>query len=484
MPVSFLKKPFFTALQQFFVKEKISIFVLCAFILFRAISLFTYHHSVINQSIGAFLVVSFFSLCKKNITLGWTILISELLLGSGGHFFEFQGLLLRTWLLGIFALWWLTQRIQTKKINFELHPLLKKYVFAVFCVVGFALLQGWKLGHETPAIIQDALMYGFLFLLFPALEFFPRLNKSFPLLLQTFVISSTLFSLLSFFLYSTHIGVLQNTYYHWFRNSAGGKITDLGDNFFRIVLPEHIFIVPILLVCASLLVSNTKNKKWWIGVLCCCLILALNFSRIYFLAVGVGLLALVHKNNFKNWLTISTGVLVSFFVCFCSLYFLASRGNSFGLSLLQNRVQGATTPISEISGNTRIRILNNAMGTIRQHPWIGSGLATTVTYIDPVTHLPVTRTQFDWGYLELIAELGIVGTSIFLFFLMRILFLLQKKFTHESTVEQSILRGLTAGGVSLFVMNLTTPALFQGFGILYFVFLMVYLQNKRGTNAV
>lgn len=484
MPVSFLKKPFFTALQQFFVKEKISIFLFCAFVLLRGISVLTYHHPVINQSIAAFLVVSFFSVCKKNISLGWTILISELLLGSGGHFFEFNGLLLRTWLLGIFGLSWVIQKIQTKKFDFELQPLLKKYVFATLCVVGFAALQGWRLGHETTAIVQDALMYAFLFVVFPALEFFPRLHKNFALLVQTFVISSTLFSLFSFFLYSTHSGVLQNTYYHWFRNSAGGKITDLGDNFFRIVLPEHIFVVPILLIGASLLMRDTKNKKWWIGVLCCCLILALNFSRVYFLAVGVGLLVLVHKNNFKNWLTISTGVLVSFFVCFCSLYFLASRGNSFGLGLLQNRVQSATTPISEISGNTRIRILNNAMGTIQQHPWIGSGLATTVSYTDPVTHLPVTRTQFDWGYLELIAELGIVGTSIFLFFLIKILFSLQKKFTHESTVEQSLLRGLTAGGVSLFVMNLTTPALFQGFGILYFVFLMVYLQNKRGTNAM
>jgi hypothetical protein len=38
---------------------------------------------------------------------------------------------------------------------------------------------------------------------------------------------------------------------------------------------------------------------------------------------------------------------------------------------------------------------------------------------------------------------------------------------------------LLAGAISLFIINITTPALFQGFGILYFVFILVIIKKYK-----
>ena len=215
---------------------------------------------------------------------------------------------------------------------------------------------------------------------------------------------------------------------------------------------------------------------------CSSFVIMLNFSRIYFIGLALGFIILAIKQNLKRWFCVSAIVAASIFVMFTTTHFIASRGQSTGLELLGVRMGGVTAPIDELSGAIRMALLPDIWRTIKLHPWLGSGLGTTVSFVHPMTKVLETRTQFDWGYLEMWAELGILGTLAYVIFLLTILSSLALSAYLTNSQTNPMFRGLLAGGVALFVINITTPALFQGFGVLYFVFIVIASIAKQSRT--
>lgn len=477
-------------MQNLFNKIKLSftkkptIWLLGVYFLIRIFSLITYHHSLPNQIVTFFLIILFCFVASKNFSQAWTILITELLLNGVGHFLEFQGLIIRTWLLGILAIVWLIQKIKNKKIEIKLpKPILMGLSISGIIII-LSILLGIIHGHGLKLVLQDAILYFFLLLFLPALEQEDKINKIFFInLIKTFIIGTTIFSIISFIIYSSHLGNLPDFYYHWFRNIASGKITDLGNNFFRIVLPEQLFIIPLILIFAAQLIHDTKNKLYWSLLITLLFILNLNFSRIYFLALAIGSLILIYKNSFKSWFRTMFIIGILTITIFLSLNLVASRFTSLGLEMWGIKISAVKAPETDLSGAIRIAMLPDIFNTIKTHPYFGSGLATVVSYPDPLTHEIVSRTQFDWGYFEMVAELGFIGTLIFIGTIGIILYyLIRLTYSKNQRTKNPFLQGLLAGAVSLFVINITTPALFQGFGILYFVFILVMIKSYQNTQ--
>jgi len=460
--------------------KKPELTLLALFIFTRFFSLFTYNHSFLNGIVTLLIIVLFIYVCIKNLSLAWLILVAELLLDGAGHFFEFKHLILRTWFLGIFAMFWLYKKIKERRLEILLpRPLVISLVILII-VIFWSILQGFIQQHTTLYILQDAILYFFILLFLPALEFDSPSNKQFFNIIKVFIIGTAFFSIITFFIYATGLGVLKDIYYHWFRNIVAGKITDLGQNFFRIVLPEQLFVVPLILVLASKLIKENKNKLIWFLIILLLTILILNFSRIYFVALAFGMIVLAYKNSFKEWLRISVLLLLSSIIIFVSLNLLVSKGHSWGGQILGVKISGATAPEAELSGAIRLAMLPDIFNTIKKHPFLGSGLGTTVSYADPLTKEIVTRTQFDWGYLEMWAELGLAGLIGFFSYIFILLFYLFKiTYSSKENDNRGFLQGLFAGALSFFVINITTPALFQGFGILYFVFLLTLINNSK-----
>lgn len=447
--------------------------LLLLYIVVRVTSFFLINIPIGSEIIGAIAVALFLYTCLENLSAAWTILVLELLLDGAGHFFEFNSLLLRTWLLGIFACFWVWKIVRAKKLP----PLPPKNILITFGIFGaflsWAIVGGFLHGHHTMYILQDAILYLFALLLFPALEFETTEKTIYQTALAVFVWGSAIFSGLTLALYSLGISVLQDPYYHWFRDVAAGKITDLGAHFFRIVTAEQLFFVPIILVLMSLLMKKSE-KKWWLLLTPALFVLALNFTRIYLLAIAAAAFVLLYQTPWKQWFKISALSLVTFLLIFFGAHLGASRGQSLGLELLGVRVSGVRAPETDPSGAIRIALLPDIKNTIKKHPLLGSGLGTTATYMDPITKTPQTRTQFDWGYFEMIAELGILGTIAYLAFLGTILY----NFARATRLDDHLSRGLFAGALALFIINITTPALFQGFGILYFIYIAIYTKQR------
>lgn len=447
----------------------------------RILSFITYQHALANQIIAGVLVLVFLFICLKNLKFGWLVLVGELLLDGVGHFFELNNLLLRTWFLGIFGIIWLFTKIKQKSFKLPSRNIIIG-IIALVAVVAWSVVNGLVSDHATINILQDAILYLFILLIFPALEYLDDSKQEPSTILKSWIIGSALFVLLTYIIYSTGLGQLQNSYYHWFRDVAGGKITDLRQQFFRIVLTDQILLLPIILVTAAFLLKQPKNLKLWVLNLISIFILTLNFTRIYWIALAVGFIVLGYKQNLKQWITISVLTLLAIPIIFCSIHFISSGGQSIGLELLGLRINGLSAPQTDISGAIRLLMLPDIYKTIKNRPWLGSGFGATITYIDPLTNTTAYRTQYDWGYFEMIIKLGIVGTIIFLTFMFVILSKLARiayKQSSNTEADKTLAKGLLAGAGALLIANVTTPALFQGFGILYIVFIIVFISRQN-----
>ena len=464
------------------MRNKTTLLLVLAYLGIRLLSFGLTRHIYLQAAWVFFILVIFGALYFKKRDWALGMLFGELLLGGAGHFFEFFGLSLRTILLSAFAVLWLTKKLLTdKKENFDfpkkLYSLL--IIFSLFLI--FSATTGLLNGHGIKPVIQDIIPYGFFILIFPLYYFLEKENNREYLknLLSAFLIGGASFSLFTFTLFSSGMQYLQSPYYKWFRDVAMGKITDMGDGFFRIVTPEHLLITPIILALASLLMKKEKRGKMlWTTIIFALLILILDFGRVYLLALCVGLLILKYKHNWKNWLFINFSVCFIIMTLFFGINVIASGGRSIGMDLFLGRVKSLSQPETETSSLTRMTLLKPILAMIKKEPIIGQGIGAKVIFIDPVNQKQIKTSHFDWGYLELWTELGLFGAMAFLSIIYYINLSLIKKIRTSSDFFYFYI-GLLAGTIALLVMNITSPILFHPLGILYLAFITIFTVNVK-----
>ena len=235
------------------------------------------------------------------------------------------------------------------------------------------------------------------------------------------------------------------------------------------------------LVTASLLMRKEKHHLGWYIILIALLAsMAISFSRTYWLALGIGLLFLKYKHSWKRWLTVSAGASACLALLFIAVNASASGGKSLGLELIGLRFGSIVRPAEEVSAATRAALLQPIKQLIVASPIFGTGLGASVTYtpaqmgqspylspsaLNQFTSM-ITTTEFDWGYLEMLAELGSVGAILFLSVVGGSIALLLGRIRAVSDYHDFYV-GLMAGLISFHVMTITMPALFHVFGIFF-----------------
>lgn len=474
--------------EQFLSKKSIfwnpqTLIFIVSYFLIRILSFVLTGHIILQSFIVFCIILIFATLYYKNQELAWVLLIGEFLIGGAGHFLEFFGLSLRTMLFTTFVCLWFTQTAFNNKLELIGFP--KKLITILSILLIFIIISSSKgiiNGHGAKTVIQDLIPFTFFILIFPGYHLLKnRKNQEFLVrALIAFLISSTIFALFTFVIFASGVEYLQSPYYKWFRDVAMGKITNMGFGFWRIVLPEHLLFVPLTLLTSSLLMRNERHHKlWWVMLTCAILILILNFSRIYILALIIGLIILKYKHNIKKWFSVSASVLIIFILLFVSISFLASGGKSNGLELLGLRAGSLYQPEIEESSLTRMMLLEPISKLILKNPLSGAGLGATITFIEPSSWEEITTRHFDWGYLELLAELGLLGALSFMSLIFYILFSLIKKIRLSPDYHDFYV-GSLAGVISLMLMNFTSPVLFHTVGVMYLI-AMIILSTKTHT---
>ncbi len=473
---------FLTSKSIFFHKQTYLLIVL--FFLIRLFS-FLLDGQLIIQGILVFILLMLLGILYfKNPDWAWMLVLGEIFLGGSGHYLEFIGLSIRTLFIFFFLFLWLSQHLGQKLLinRLKIHKYLNWFIAFLFLTLLFSFGNGLYHGHLTARIIQDFMPFTFLLLIFPSYHLFKdeKIQEYLVRLIIVFIIGTAIFSLVTFAFFSLGLSQIHESFYYWYRLIDVGKITNMGQGFFRIVEPSHLIIVPLILLITSLMMRNEKhNKMWRFLLICLVLILVLNLSRGYFLALGVGLLVLKYKHNWLKWIKESLFVLLMIFIVFSSVNLVASGGKTLGWEMFGLRLKSFVEPEIEISTNTRMMILPKIIDMIKEHPISGIGLGAVVTFTNTANFNTITTSHFDWGYLEMWTEMGMFG-SLTLFFLYCFAgyAIIRKIKTIPDWHDFDV--GLLAGVISFLVMNITIAALFHVFGILFLVFTLTIATKHTG----
>lgn len=450
-------------------------YLLALFFVVRLASYLLMPHLILQGILVFCLLMLLGILYFKNPAWAMLLVITEILLGGSGQYFQMADLSLRTLFIVFFFFLWLSHNWGQEMLGARLKQLPPKLTILLLLFIILllsAIFIGIKNNHAVTAIIQDLVPFVFLVLLYPAGHLLSDQKSQEYLirLLAVFIIGTAIFSTLTFILFSTGISVLQDPFYLWYRWVDAGKITDLGNHFFRIVEASHLLVVPLILLITSLLMRDEKhNKMWRIFRWLAILVLVLNLSRGYILALLVGLLVLKYKHKFKKWFFESFKTCFWVIFIFTAISLLASGGKTMGWEQLGVRVQSLLKPTIEISAATRMIKLPIILEQITAHPVFGVGLGSTITFYNSLTALTETTAHYDWGYLEMWNEMGIVGAVLLLALYIYAAMLLIKKIKtipdwHDFDV------GLLAGLMAFFIINITVASLFHVFGIFFLIF--------------
>jgi len=417
------------------------------------------------------LIIASYFLIKRS-TYGWYIIAAEIILGGSGSYFGVGSISLRTLLLIFSIAIFLGLKLKDKKTN----EIIGDRLFPIMALlVGWSFISaliGIKNGHTFGSVIADTIPYLFFAYYFPLKELIKNdtrfLTNAKSILIATLV-GNFIIILNTFIGFSSNFFVLQDHYYHWYRDVAAGKITTLPFNFFRLVLNEHLLLVPILLWLLVELIEQKNKITNWILSIITILTLSINLTRIYYLALVGGILLLFHKEYWVKWFKYSAVFILTLIIGFSAIHLITSRGQSFGFEIFGLRLQSIATPQIEDSSFSRMLLLPKIKEKILATPIWGQGLGDTVTVYSPVLKQTVTTPNFDWGYLEIWAELGAIGLILWLALL-------------SSLLKTLNFQSLPLLG-SLLIINLTSPALFHVFGIILLVVLAAQSTIKNHASA-
>ncbi|KKR34605.1 MAG: hypothetical protein UT67_C0011G0002 [Candidatus Magasanikbacteria bacterium GW2011_GWA2_40_10] len=449
--------------------------------IYFVIRLFSYFYSPgtplyganpINWIVSATILLAAVYFLLKKDPRGWLIIAAELILGGAGGFLEIKSISLRTILLVFSIIIFICQTLKNKRYDtiFANKTLLLIFV-ALFTAVGISAIHGYYAGHNPNLILADTIPYFFFLYYFPLKQLLDSekfREISFSMLVAA-IIGNFIFIYLTLAGFSSGHFILQDSYYHWFRDVASGKITDYGTGFFRILLNEQLLLVPLFLWLISTQINKQDSKNFIFKISGAALlaVLTINITRIYLVALAAGILFLFSLKNWKRWLAYSAGAFIFFIFAFSLTHLAATKGKSLGWEYLGLRLQSIALPQTEDSSLSRLLLLPNILGKIKAHPLLGNGLGDTVTVYSPVFKANITTPHFDWGYLEIIDELGLIGLIAWI---LVIGYLIPARPAGGLKVKQN--RGLLASVVALLVINITSPALFHVLGIVLIIYVL------------
>lgn len=453
------------------------------YVLARVLSFTTFTSTFAQGTIVFCAVMTLGILFFKKPQWALSLILIELFLGGSGHLFELGGLAIRSVFLLVFSLLYIIYTLTKKNKwhNFSIPHILFYTIIGMCCYVVLTTTNGVLQGNTLVAALQDLVPFLF-FALLPPMFHLMQDKKGQEFFLRLCVVSvfcTALFSLCNEILFSSGAAIIHDHYYSWFRDVLMGKVTNMYTGFFRIVLPEHIFAIVALIISTSLVMKKEKHHVLWYGIiLASSIILVLNLSRAYILGALIGLLPLYYRRDLLRYIGIVFAVTITMILSFFVTHFIASGGTSFGQTLFFDRAASILHPETEQSTYTRTTLLDPIQRKISQAPFFGSGLGSTIRFQPPNSSKIVTTRQFDWGYLEIIAELGFVGLGIFFFFLSSLLYTLV---THIKNTKEfhGLYVGILGVLVSLLFIEIFTPIFTHVLGIFFLTLCCVLVTQKH-----
>ena len=479
------------------------------FVLFiELLSFFTHWMKIVvdfSSIIYLILIGLVFALSLKNLRYGVYIALGELFIGSQGHYFdlEISGFLLSirigvflavmmAWLYHLFSKKLYKETLTNLKNNKTLLLLAHLVVWGVI----FALIRSIPLKE----IFLDFNAWIYFLYFFPFLATI-QTKKSLNHVWQIFTASLIAISVKSlFFLYifSHQIPRMMKYLYSWGRDTRWGEFTLIQDGFFRIFSQAQIFVIIGTFILLGYLIfkgrldyKEKSNKYLSLVIFFSSSTIVLCLSRSFWLAFVLTSIALlltaifIYKFNFRD---VATSFLRIILLSVLSIVFIVGVIN-FPVPVVPNSSSGnilaERLALGGAAISSRWSQLPNLTSEILKYPMLGSGWGTSVTYKsqDPRILTPenpegwYTTSAFEWGYLDIVLKIGIVGLIVYLAVIFNIykdIWLFWKK--NKDRFSNALLIGLTLGLLSLIIVHGFTPYLNHPLGIGFILIILMTMQ--------
>lgn len=472
--------------------------------------------SALLLSLGTYFLPTAFTVCFWIITIVYTylawkhfpvailVMLGELMVGSQGHLFfvTMHGFLFPI-RLAFFLILFVAAgvRLLREPSLFLTIPGWKYYLgllglLVLGCILGF-------LGHNSVSDIffdsNGYLFLGLVLVVSPLLRRFIDSNQ----LVQLFAAGVVMLAVQTGLMLAifSHQYAFVPELYRWARDIRLAEITFYAKNFYRIFLQSQIYSVYGLFLFLTLCVfgnpSQRERRKLLLLVSLASATILLSFSRSFWISVIVVFLGFTFftlKRCQRKAQTFTKGIVYGFILLIAQLFvisFLANYpylwnrpGGQSALSLFSDRTDTSTQEVAAASRFDQLLPLSKA---ILHEPILGSGFGTSVTYVshDPriVAATGGTRTTFafEWGYLDMLLKIGLVGVAVLFLWLWHVLRALHNSWNRKG--DQKILSlGMIFMVSALLVTHFSTPYLGHPLGIGLLVVLAGYATQQQSDR--
>ncbi|MFC1687732.1 O-antigen ligase family protein [Patescibacteria group bacterium] len=465
-------------------------------IIVESISFISFVFLGLNTALFIGITCLVFILSLYKLEIGFFVLLTELIIGGKGYLFSMDiheytvSIRLAIFIAVIAA--WIIYSIRKKTFPFFRTKLFWPLVGFVGVLL-YAVIIGFLSGNESNNIFLD--VNGFLYLgAAPLFIYFISDWKMINKVLQTIfagvlAISAKTLFVITYFSHETSENAIF-TVYKWVRETGIGEITNVDFNFYRVFFQSHIFLLFILFLSISFLIFYGKEKiqkstynMLWISIVISSTVLIACFSRSLWIAAATTFIFLIiyfikrlrwRLPRIGKFLAI-TGVIVILDVLL--LTFLinvplpgGSGEKTSAFSLVTERVSSGT---EEVAIASRMNLLKPLLDKSLESPFFGSGFGETVSYEtkDPraveTTGGMYTTFSFEWGYLDFIVKLGLLGTMVVGMFFWKIWLIGRHAYKNCESNKQLFINGLLFCYLALMLTHVSTPYLNHPLGIGY-----------------
>lgn len=451
------------------------------------------HQFPVFHILSIILVVGLFTLvCVKYLHLGFSLLMLELLIGSKGHLLSFTLWKFNIGLrLVLFVIFFVIGTIKTYKNWLNIDKKLLYPTVGLFTIIIFGFLLGLT-NNQFRDVFFDANGYFYFSIIFIASSILQK-KENITILYQAFIAGIMWLFLKTYillFIFSHLIEPSATIMYRWVRDTGAAEPTRLADGMYRIFFQSHIYALIGFFVFLVILILQKTKKDFWTYIFLITstfLMIIVSFSRsfwisVVFLVFILSLVWLIYLRNYLLLRAIKILLLVGIFtigLIYINISFPLERFVGIDSIVKGEFVKERLGDLdTEAAASSRWAQLAPLLNAIKRRPLFGYGFGKTIIYKSSDPRNLAKNPQgwyrtyaFEWGYLDMLLKIGLLGILIFGWLILQILMLLfQEKDRNSLLVILALLVVL--------LTHIFTPYLNHPLGIGVVVFAFAFINSK------